>query len=373
VDEPDFQDTGNACRAEAVKGMKGRGACSNERSRFEAWRRESDASQLSEEDASGIEPRRPETVIRMQRAARIISRNASPDIPFDASINPYQGCEHGCIYCYARPTHAYLGHSPGLDFETRLYAKENAAPLLEKELSRRGYVPGIVVLGGNTDPYQPAERELRITRAILEVLERYNHPVSITTKSGLVTRDIDILQRMAGKKLARVFVSVTSLNNDVSRTMEPRASAPGRRLGAIRKLAQAGIPAGVLVAPVVPAITDMELESILEHAAAAGATSAAYILLRLPREVEGLFLEWLEAHYPLRSRHVQSLLEQMRRGKLHEQEFGTRMTGTGVFADLLRQRFALACRKNKLNAERLGLRTDLFAKPAPVSVQRELF
>lgn len=309
----------------------------------------------------------------MRQARSIVSANDSPDIPFDASINPYQGCEHGCIYCYARPSHAYIGLSPGLDFETEIHAKANAAELLEKTLSARGYRPQLIVLGGNTDPYQPAERELGITRAVLEVLERYRHPVSITTKSGLVLRDADILARMAGQGLARVYVSVTSLQNDIMRTLEPRAGAPSRRLVAIRGLREAGVPVGVLVAPVIPAITDMEMEAILEQAAAAGADSAAWILLRLPREVAGLFEEWLQAHYRLRARHVLSLLSQMRGGRLYDAAWGKRMSGTGAYADLLRQRFAMACRKNGLNRERAPLRTDLFAVPKPAAAQLDLF
>lgn len=317
---------------------------------------------------------RPKTMVWMKQARTIISTNASPDIPFDASINPYQGCEHGCIYCYARPGHAYLGFSAGLDFETKLHAKENAAALLEKELSARRYVPKVIVLGGNTDPYQPVERELRITRSVLEVLERYNHPVSITTKSGLVMRDTDILQRMAKKHLAQVFVSVTTLRNEMARTLEPRASAPARRLAAIRALSEAGIPVGVLVAPVVPGLTDAEMESILKSAAQAGARVAAYILLRLPHEVAGLFTEWLQAHYPLRAKHVQSMLSQMRDGELYDPKFGTRMTGTGVFADLLRMRFQLACKKTGLDIGRMtALRTDLFAPPSADVAQLDLF
>lgn len=352
---------------------KGRGACSNRNSRFESWTRESDFESISSLCDENTEQPKIETVVSMHRAASIISINKSPDIPFDASINPYQGCEHGCIYCYARPTHAYLGHSPGLDFEMKLYAKENAAELLELELSNKRYTPRVIVLGGNTDPYQPIERDLKITRSVLEVLERYNHPVSITTKSGLVVRDVDVLQRMAQKQLAQVYVSVTSLNNDVSRTLEPRASVPSRRLSAIRRLTDAGIPVGVLVAPVIPAITDVELEAILDSVTAAGATSAAYILLRLPLEVAGLFSEWLEAHYPLRAKHVQSLLSQMRKGKIYDSAFGTRMSGTGVFAELLSQRFKLACKKNGLNARQYSLRTDLFAIPKLDTAQMDLF
>ncbi|RJF96139.1 PA0069 family radical SAM protein [Noviherbaspirillum saxi] len=350
---------------------KGRGACSNPQNRFDSLKREA----VEPEPYNGVtddDESSPKTTVQLQTARRIISINQSPDIPFAASINPYQGCEHGCIYCYARPSHAYLGLSPGLDFETRLFAKENAAEILEAELLARNYVPQNIVIGGNTDPYQPIERKLNITRALLEVLERYNHPVSITTKSALVTRDIDILERMASKGLARVYVSVTSLRNEVSRTLEPRASAPAKRLAAIKLLAGAGIPVGVLVAPVIPAITDEELESILSAASGAGASAAAYILLRLPREVAALFAEWLTAHYPLRKSKVEKLLSHMRGGKLYDPAFETRMTGTGVFADLLANRFHLICKKLALNLERPPLRTDLFV-PAALEKQLSLF
>jgi DNA repair photolyase len=342
--------------------IKGRGSSSNERSRFEAWRRETVFDDYGVDLPDAGEPPRPKTVVWMQHAKSIIATNQSPDLPFDTSINPYQGCEHGCIYCYARPSHAYLGLSPGLDFETRLFVKKNAAELLEAELSNKNYVPKLIVLGANTDPYQPIEREHKITRSILEVLERFNHPVSITTKGGLVTRDIDILQRMAEKNLARVYVSVTSLQNEVSRTLEPRASAPARRLATVRRLSEAGIPTGVLIAPVIPAITDIELEAIVSAVADAGATRAAYILLRLSREVSALFTEWLHVHYPLRAKHVLSLLSQMRSGRVYDAAFGTRMSGTGVFAELLSKRFQLACRKNGLNTDRVPLRTDLFSR-----------
>ncbi|MDQ9172020.1 PA0069 family radical SAM protein [Oxalobacteraceae bacterium R-40] len=352
---------------------KGRGAVTNERSRYEAWRREADGEFIDSQAWSEEAPPKLKTVVWLQQAKSIIATNASPDIPFDASINPYQGCEHGCIYCYARPTHAYLGHSPGLDFETKLYAKENAAALLEKELAKPSYVPKLIVLGANTDPYQPIEREHAISRSILDIMDRHNHPVAITTKSGLITRDIDILSRLAANQLVRVYISVTSLNNDVSRTLEPRASSPARRLDAIRKLSEAGIPTGVLIAPVIPGITDVELEAIVEAIAAAGAASAAYIPIRLPREVADLFTEWLQEHYPLRAKHVEHLISEMRGGQLYDSAFGTRMTGTGVFADLLRQRFQLACKRHGINAKReLPFRTDLFSRPANTS-QLSLF
>jgi len=254
--------------------------------------------------------------------------------------------------------------SPGLDFETKIYAKENAAALLQKELAAKRYQAKVIVLGANTDPYQPIERELKITRSVIEVLDRCEHPLSIITKSGNVMRDIDLLSRMAAKGLAKVYVSITSLQSEIARTLEPRANTPPRRLETVRRLADAGIPVGVLVSPVIPAITDMELEAIIERAAHAGARTAGYILLRLPREVEGLFGEWLQAHYPLRAKHVMSLLSQMRGGKAYDPTFGLRMTGKGVFADLLRNRFRLACRKHGMSNERTALRTDLFKPPA---------
>jgi DNA repair photolyase len=365
----------NQPRIPPLEAIKGRGSSTNERSRFEAWRREEAYDDLGYDEDAADGQTKPKTTIWLQQARSIISNNDSPDIYFGASVNPYQGCEHGCIYCYARPSHAYLGLSPGLDFETKIYAKENAAALLEKELSAKRYEPKVIVLGANTDPYQPAERELKITRSVIEVLERCDHPLSIITKSGNVMHDIDLLSRMAAKKLAKVYVSITSLQNDIARTLEPRASAPARRLEAVRRLADAGIPVGVLVAPVIPAITDVELEAIITAAAEAGAKSAGYILLRLPREVEGLFGEWLQMHYPMRAKHVMSLLSQMRGGKAYDPSFGLRMTGTGVFADLLRNRFKLACKKVGISNERTGLRTDLFkppTKPTPLIEKPQL-
>lgn len=360
-------------RSPSALHVKGRGTCSNERSRYEAWRREPSDDFAESLTYDGDPPATFKTTVWLQQVKSIISNNDSPDIPFDSSINPYQGCEHGCIYCYARPTHAYLGHSPGLDFETKLYAKENAAVLLEKEFSKPGYVPKLIVLGANTDPYQPIERQHNISRSILQVMERHNHPVAITTKSGLVTRDIDILTRLARKQLVRVYVSVTSLNIEISRTLEPRASSPARRLEAIRRLTQAGIPTGTLIAPVIPGVTDAELENIVEAVASAGATSAAYIPVRLPREVADLFTEWLHEHHPLRARHVIKLISEMGGGRLYDSGFGARMTGTGVFADMLRQRFQLACKRHGINAKReLPFRTDLFSQ-TPSDSQMSLF
>jgi len=338
---------------------RGRASCSNPVGRFEKWSRErsvEDDPFLPEE----AEPAQVKTVVFIDKTRTIISRNTSPDVPFDSSINPYRGCEHGCIYCFARPSHAYLGLSPGLDFETRLFAKPEAATLLEAELSKASYRPTVIAMGTNTDPYQPIEKKWEITRRILEVLERFNNPVTITTKSGIVVRDLDILQRMARKNLARVFISVTTLKNEIARTLEPRASSPQRRLAAIRSLSDAGIPTGVLVAPVIPALTDSELESILQEASESGASSAAYILLRLPLEVADLFSEWLQAHHPLKARHVESLIAQMRDGAKYDPRFGKRMTGTGIFAETLRMRFDLACKKLGLNTQRHPLSTEHF-------------
>ncbi|UVA81229.1 PA0069 family radical SAM protein [Pandoraea commovens] len=341
---------------------KGRGATANLESRFSAFRRESDETRHESDAAQECEVKFV-TQVALENARTIMSRNTSADIPFDRSINPYRGCEHGCTYCFARPTHAYLGLSPGLDFETRLYAKHNAAERLDAELRKRGYQPALLALGANTDPYQPIEREYGITRSVLEVLERFGHPVGITTKSALVTRDIDILSRMAARGLARVFISVGTLDADIARKMEPRANTPSRRIDAIRKLTDAGIPTGVIVAPIVPALTDFDIERVLTTAAEAGATYAAYVMLRLPREVHDVFVEWLETNYPLRARHVMSLIEQVRDGKHNSSEFGTRMKGTGLHAELIRQRFHLAARKLGLNQARPPLRNDQFCVP----------
>jgi DNA repair photolyase len=341
---------------------RGRGALSNRESRFMAAGREVDLAYLE-----SIRGELPETSIRTEttfvQARSIISRNDSPDIGFDRSINPYLGCEHGCVYCYARPTHAYLGLSPGLDFETRLTAKANAAALLRKELSSRSYVPELIALGANTDPYQPIERDTRITRSVLEVLSEFNHPVAITTKSAMVVRDIDILGPMAANGLARVAMSICTTDAEIARAMEPRANTPARRFQAIEKLARAGIPTSVIVAPIVPALTDAHLEQVIERAAEAGADSAHYVLLRLPLEVRDLFVEWLETHFPLRARHVMSLVSQMRGGKDYDSDFDTRMKGTGLFAELIAKRFRLACARHKLNRVRAPLTTDLFAVP----------
>ncbi|MEW9807495.1 PA0069 family radical SAM protein [Mesorhizobium marinum] len=300
------------------------------------------------------------TEVQVEKPRTIITRNTSPDISFDRSINPYRGCEHGCVYCFARPTHAYMGLSPGLDFEAKLFAKPDAAKLLDRELSREGYQPRTIAIGTNTDPYQPIEKRWRIMREILEVLEQRNHPVGIVTKSSLVTRDIDILSRMAERGLAKVALSVTTLDRMLARTMEPRASTPTRRLEAIRQLSDAGIPTSVMVAPIVPGLTDQEIERILDAARAAGALDAGYVLLRLPLEVSPIFKDWLLRHYPDRYRHVMSLVRSMRDGKDYDSEWGKRMRGAGPYAWQIGRRFEIAARRLGLNAKRTPLRTDLF-------------
>ncbi len=303
------------------------------------------------------------TEVQVEKPRAIITRNESPDISFDRSINPYRGCEHGCVYCFARPTHAYMGLSAGLDFETKLFAKPDAARLLEKELSKESYQPRTIAIGTNTDPYQPIEKKWRIMREILEVLEAFNHPVGIVTKSALVMRDADILGRMAEKGLAKVALSVTTLDAKLSRTMEPRAATPSRRLETLRTLSQAGIPVSAMVAPVVPGLTDHEIERILESVAHAGAKEAGYIILRLPLEVSPVFKEWLLRHYPDRYRHVMALIRSMRDGKDYDSEWGKRMKGTGPYAWQIGRRFEMAARRLGLNTEKRSLRTDLFKAP----------
>jgi len=313
------------------------------------------------------------TEVYEEKPKTIITRNTSPDISFDRSINPYRGCEHGCIYCFARPTHSYMGLSAGLDFESKLFAKNNTAKLLEAELSKKGYEPRTIAIGTNTDPYQPIEKERRIMRDILEVLEAANHPVGIVTKSALVTRDIDILSRMAAKGLAKVALSITTLDRKLARAMEPRAATPSLRLKAINDLSEAGIPTSVMVAPVIPAMTDHEVERILDSAAGAGATEAGYILLRLPAEVSPLFRDWLLQHYPDRYRHVMNVLRSMRGGKDYDAEWGKRMKGQGAYAIQIGRRFEMATRRLGLNAQKLALRTDLFEAPEGAEKQLALF
>jgi DNA repair photolyase len=343
---------------------KGRGATSNPKVRFESvdvdpfddgW----DTLARAREDDPA-----PPTEVMPDASRSVIVRNTSPDIPFDRSINPYRGCEHGCVYCYARPTHAYLGLSPGLDFETKLHAKFDAATLLERELGRPGYACQPIALGTNTDPYQPVERRLKITRGVLEVLARCQHPVTIVTKSAAVVRDLDLLAPMARRNLARVAISVTTLDGELARRLEPRAAAPHRRLQAIRELSAAGVPTAVMVAPIIPALTDQEIERILAAGTAAGASSAGYVLLRLPHEVKELFEDWLSAHAPGRAAHVLSLVRQCRGGRLYDATFGRRMRGEGPYAQLIERRFAAAKRRLGLAVESRPLRTDLFVAPA---------
>ncbi|MBV1705134.1 MAG: PA0069 family radical SAM protein, partial [Hyphomicrobiales bacterium] len=339
---------------------RGRGALSNVSGRFETEKRE-----VFDDGWGGpetLDAVRGETL--RERPRRIVTRKSAPDLSFDRSVNPYRGCAHGCVYCYARPTHAYLGLSPGLDFETKLVVKDGAADLLDRELSAPGYVPRMIALGANTDPYQPIEREERVTRSLLEVLAKRDHPVGIVTKSHLVTRDLDILGPMAARGLAKVAVSVTTLDPGLARRMEPRAPTPGKRIEAIAALAQAGVPTTVLVAPVIPAINDAEIEAILAKARAAGATGAGFVMLRLPLELRDVFREWLVAHYPERATRALAGVRDMRGGKLNSPEFGARMSGSGPYAWMVARRFQIARARLGYRTGRLELRTDLF-KPAP--------
>ncbi|MGB6345813.1 MAG: PA0069 family radical SAM protein [Methyloceanibacter sp.] len=303
------------------------------------------------------------TEVQEVPARRIITRNSSPDISFDRSINPYRGCEHGCIYCFARPTHAFLGLSPGLDFETKLFAKTNAASLLERELAAPSYRPRTIAIGTNTDPYQPIERKYRIMRRILEVLSAANHPVGIVTKSALILRDLDLLRSMADRGLVKVALSVTTLDRKLARAMEPRASTPDKRIEALGRLAEAGIPTSVMVAPVIPGLTDMEMERILERCAAAGVTGAGYVLLRLPLEIGDLFTEWLQANCPDRAKRVLSLMSSTRGGRLYEAKWGERQVGEGPYAWMIGRRFEVAAARLGLNQQLVELRTDLFSPP----------
>jgi DNA repair photolyase len=353
---------------------KGRGVGSNAASRFDALTREPDREYCEhvalEGDDEDVHPR---TQITVQVARSIISRNESPDIPFDQSINPYLGCEHGCAYCYARPTHAYLGLSPGLDFETKIFAKVNAADLLRRELSRSSYVPAHIALGANTDPYQPIERKLGITREILKVLADFQAPVGITTKSALVTRDIDILGDMASKGLARVYLSIGTLDAELARTMEPRANSPARRLEAIRRLTDAGVPVGVFTSPLIPGLNDKDMEQVLDAAAQCGAVHASYVMLRLPLEVRDIFVEWISEKFPLRAKHVLSLVNQMHEGRDYDPRFGSRMTGTGQYADMMAQRFKIATLRLGLKTDRTPMDASQFRVPVVVDGQLPLF
>ncbi|MBV6658636.1 MAG: PA0069 family radical SAM protein [Devosiaceae bacterium] len=348
---------------------RGRGALTNASGRFEAFARvPTDDGWDSLDDLPPLK-----TEIVSEAARHIITRNTSPDVGFDRSINPYRGCEHGCVYCFARPTHAYMGLSPGLDFETRLFAKPNAAKLLRGELSKPGYKAKPIAIGTNTDPYQPLEKTQRIMRSLLEVLAEFRHPVLITTKSAMVARDLDILSDMAKDRLAHVTMSVTTLDRKLARVMEPRASTPARRLSAMAALHEAGIPVGVAASPMIPALNDQELEAILTAGHKAGATSANYIVLRVPLEVRDLFKQWLFEHYPDRYRHVLSLLRSMRGGADYDARWGVRMTGTGPYADVLAKRFKLAVKKLGLKTSRPSLRTSAFRGQADPHRQMDLF
>lgn len=349
---------------------KGRGAVSNPAGRFDNERSEVVDDGWSSGEAPEFPASSPKTSFFPDRTKNLIATNASPDIPFDQSINPYKGCEHGCVYCYARPTHAYLDLSPGLDFETRIFYKTNVVELLREALDHPRYTCSTIAMGTNTDPYQPAEKRFRITRRVLETLLAYRHPVSITTKGSLVLRDLDLLRQLAEQDLVSVMVSVTTLDNALKTKLEPRTASPAARLRVVEAMAEAGVPVAVMAAPMIPMINDHELEAIVEAAANAGATTVRYILLRLPFEVADLFREWLVEHYPLKAEHVMNRVQDMRGGREYRSEWGTRMRGEGAFAELLAKRHAIATRKYGLDSEMPTLRTDLFR---PKRVQMELF
>ncbi|WP_129528538.1 PA0069 family radical SAM protein [Achromobacter agilis] len=382
---------GSGSPAAAPAALRGRGAVTNVRHRFQRDDRvqvddgwsgsglpadfvDSVPDNISDDAAKVIPilpdtrhaPPAPKTTVTAEEARKMLSRNDSPDIPFEAAVNPYRGCEHGCVYCYARPTHSYLGYSPGLDFETRLVAKANAVQALRAELSRPGYKPSPINIGSATDPYQPIEREWRLTRGLLELMLETRHPVTIVTKNGLVARDLDLLAALAEQKLVVVYMSITTLDAGMARTLEPRAAAPWRRLEAVRSLTDAGVPVGVLVAPIIPFINDESMEHILQASKAAGAHYASYTVLRLPWEVKTLFEDWLNVHFPDRAQRVLHRVEDLRNGRRNDSNFGSRMRGTGIWADLLRQRFAVATRKLGLNRHRLALDCTRFLRPAAV-------
>src|SRR5271167_3608903 len=348
---------------------RGRGAHSNASGRYEPVARV--AFDDGWQNLDDLPPFK--TSVTVDATRKIINRNDSPDLSFDRSINPYRGCEHGCVYCFARPTHAFLGLSPGLDFESKLFMKPNAPELLERELAAPGYVPKVIAIGTNTDPYQPIERRHQIMRRILEVLERAGHPVGIVTKSALVLRDLDILARMAERNLVKVAISVTTLDAKLARTMEPRASTPQRRLDALRQLVKVGVPASTLVAPVIPAINDAEIERILDAVAATGVRHAGYVLLRLPLEVRDLFREWLIANFPDRYRHVFKLIRDTRGGKDYDATFGKRQTGKGPIAWMIGRRFEVACERLGFNATSVNTTTEHFRRPQPAAAQLDLF
>lgn len=350
---------------------RGRGSALKPDSRFAEWQREHFDDGWSDADERLTDA--PQTILSEDSARSVITFNRSPDVPFDRSINPYRGCEHGCCYCFARPSHAYLGFSPGLDFETRLVCKPDAAARLREELARPGYRCAPIALGVNTDAWQPIERRLGVTRSILEVLVETRHPVSIVTKGVLIERDLDLLAELAADGLAEVMISVTTLDKALARKMEPRAPTPERRLEMIGRLQAAGVPVGVLMAPLIPALNDHELERVLEAASAAGAQKAGYVLLRLPHELRALFADWLESHYPQRSARILNRLRELRGGELNNTEFGTRMRGEGIFADLYAQRFRNCVRRLGLNPGRGELDCSRFAPPRPNTTQMELF
>jgi DNA repair photolyase len=349
-------------------GIRGRGTASAVDGRYLDWKRES----VDDGWSDGDEARRIPTTVTVEHPRSVISRNQSPDIPFEASINPYRGCEHGCVYCFARPTHAYLDLSPGIDFESKLTAKPDAPAVLRRELAKPGYRCTPIALGTNTDSYQPIEREWRITRGIIEVLAAHDHPLTIVTKSSLVRRDLDLLAPMAAKNLVQVFLSVTTLRGDLASRLEPRAASPQRRLETLTLLHDAGVPAGVMFAPVIPFINDDEMEAVLEQAAAAGARWAGWVLLRLPLEIRDLFVEWLRTHEPLKADRVMNTIRDLRGGHDYQSEYFTRQRGTGVFAGLIRKRFDAACARLGLNAKDCEIRTDLFHPPRPDSPQLDL-
>ncbi len=358
--------------AEAMKSARaprGRGAKSNRTGRFEANEREAFDDGWGEDE----EPKQLKTELQPMKSRTIIARNQSPDVGFDRSINPYRGCSHGCIYCYARPNHAYLGLSPGLDFESKIFFKPHAGELLEKELAKASYKPATIYIGGDTDPYQPDEKQLRVTRQIIEVLDRVSHPFTIITKSALILRDLDVLSRMAERKLTRVAISITTLDRKLARSMEPRAATPGKRIEAVRRLTEAGVPVTVMFAPAIPGLNDHECETVLEAAAKAGARGAGYVALRLPREIAQLFQEWLETDHPDRARKVMSLVRQIRKGETYSASWGERMVGEGPVAEVLRQRFHLAVKKFGLDQPWAPLDATQFTPPRKPSMQMDLF
>jgi DNA repair photolyase len=358
-------------RADQKLVEKGRGAVTNPAGRFE-----STTLVPADDGWHGLEQPAPavETVLLPEFPKHAITRNKSPDVPFEQSLNPYQGCEHGCIYCFARPAHAYLNLSPGLDFETRIFHKPALAALLEKEISAPGYQCKVIHVGGNTDPYQPAERVLRSTRAVLEVLLARRHPLTLITKGSLILRDLDLLQQLAAQRLVAVYVSLTSLDDALKRTLEPRAAAPQARLRVVRELAAVGVPVGVMLAPVIPGLTDHEIERLLSAAADAGASHAGFLLLRLPFEVAGLFEAWLREHYPQRADHVLNLIRELRGGKLNDPRFGHRMRGQGAYADMIAARFRVACSKLGLDdAPSARLDTTQFRRDPLAPAQGDLF